>query len=271
VPDPSNPQSLNRYSYCLNNPLCFIDPSGHETQEEYRELLYRYGVDTFNDVIICGGSGQPREELVGLARDWQKKGLINPNDHITILEDHWPESPFGFDVSNRLEQLYAELRLGHSSVMLLGFSEGAATVTQFLWDLVSGEAEEKMGLTATSEIKAAVLFECTNGYLSQHCGNRGPSGLFQGLNGLPDALIDLRFRIRLADVWNTASIVHGGQAAGWEELSHPYDSRPLFEQLFCKFGGSSGQVYRLSNTNRYHGNPLWNKNSLTVMHDTFYP
>jgi RHS repeat-associated protein len=29
VPYPINPQSLNRYSYCLNNPLKYIDPSGH--------------------------------------------------------------------------------------------------------------------------------------------------------------------------------------------------------------------------------------------------
>jgi RHS repeat-associated protein len=29
VPNPANPQSLNRYSYCLNNPLKYIDPSGH--------------------------------------------------------------------------------------------------------------------------------------------------------------------------------------------------------------------------------------------------
>ena len=29
VPNPANPQSLNRYSYCLNNPLRYTDPSGH--------------------------------------------------------------------------------------------------------------------------------------------------------------------------------------------------------------------------------------------------
>ncbi len=29
VPDPTNPQSLNRYSYVLNNPLKYTDPSGH--------------------------------------------------------------------------------------------------------------------------------------------------------------------------------------------------------------------------------------------------
>jgi len=37
VPDPGDPQALNRYSYCLNNPLIYIDPSG--------ELIF--GIDTF--------------------------------------------------------------------------------------------------------------------------------------------------------------------------------------------------------------------------------
>ena len=29
VPDPANPQSLNRYSYVLNNPMRYTDPTGH--------------------------------------------------------------------------------------------------------------------------------------------------------------------------------------------------------------------------------------------------
>lgn len=29
APDWYNPQALNRYSYCLNNPLKFVDPTGH--------------------------------------------------------------------------------------------------------------------------------------------------------------------------------------------------------------------------------------------------
>ncbi len=29
VPQWTNPQSLNRYSYCYNNPLVFVDPTGH--------------------------------------------------------------------------------------------------------------------------------------------------------------------------------------------------------------------------------------------------
>jgi RHS repeat-associated protein len=31
VPSPANPQSLNRYSYCLNNPLKYVDPTGHDS------------------------------------------------------------------------------------------------------------------------------------------------------------------------------------------------------------------------------------------------
>ena len=41
VPQPYNPQSLNRYSYCLNNPLIYNDPSGHAqmTFEEWQAYL----------------------------------------------------------------------------------------------------------------------------------------------------------------------------------------------------------------------------------------
>ncbi len=31
---PGNPQSLNRYSYVLNNPLKYTDPTGHGEEEE---------------------------------------------------------------------------------------------------------------------------------------------------------------------------------------------------------------------------------------------
>ncbi len=34
VPNPRDPQALNRYSYVLNNPLLYIDPSGHGGEEK---------------------------------------------------------------------------------------------------------------------------------------------------------------------------------------------------------------------------------------------
>ena len=35
MPDSTNPQNLNRYSYALNNPLHYTDPTGHMQCEEY--------------------------------------------------------------------------------------------------------------------------------------------------------------------------------------------------------------------------------------------
>jgi RHS repeat-associated protein len=55
IPDPANPQSYNRYSYTLGNPLRFIDPSGHDPldaawQEEFRAVHGRE--PTAEDILI---------------------------------------------------------------------------------------------------------------------------------------------------------------------------------------------------------------------------
>jgi RHS repeat-associated protein len=42
VPDRGNPQSLNRYSYCLNNPLKLIDPSGLSPADWDTEWVKEY-------------------------------------------------------------------------------------------------------------------------------------------------------------------------------------------------------------------------------------
>jgi hypothetical protein len=39
VPEPGNPQALNRFSYCYNNPLRYVDPTGHLTDEQIAEWL----------------------------------------------------------------------------------------------------------------------------------------------------------------------------------------------------------------------------------------
>ncbi len=46
VPNPANPQSLNRYSYVLGNPLRYTDPSGHFEDDAIKEYLKQlYGKD----------------------------------------------------------------------------------------------------------------------------------------------------------------------------------------------------------------------------------
>ena len=50
VPDPFNPQSLNRYSYCLNNPLIYVDPTGHFNDQ---------GNDSVDDGVCNGDVDNP--------------------------------------------------------------------------------------------------------------------------------------------------------------------------------------------------------------------
>ena len=112
VPNPSVPQSLNRYAYTLNNPLRYIDPSGHLSEEEIKTLLGdnydtlmelwkkydAYFVDVLNSIESGGilkasllgdvelhfeGSGSDIQATVyngsfsNKLWDWQGKGVYN--------------------------------------------------------------------------------------------------------------------------------------------------------------------------------------------------
>jgi len=47
IPDFTNPQSLNRYTYCLGNPLGYVDPSGH-TPWWVRRVVWQLGMMAFS-------------------------------------------------------------------------------------------------------------------------------------------------------------------------------------------------------------------------------
>ena len=62
VPDPTNPQALNRYSYTLNNPLRYTDPTGHFSEEE---IMQHYGVKTWAEVLALFQQGGQLQGLWG--------------------------------------------------------------------------------------------------------------------------------------------------------------------------------------------------------------
>jgi len=67
VPDYFNPQSLNRYSYCLNNPLIYVDPTGH------------YANDPGEDPPDSG-LGEDKEESKGDTVETNSDGLEGLNE-----------------------------------------------------------------------------------------------------------------------------------------------------------------------------------------------
>ena len=75
VPEPANPQSLNRYSYVLGNPLRYTDPSGHFAWIPFLAvggaiftgITYCVTSDTFNgtEFALAIGTGLVGGALIG--------------------------------------------------------------------------------------------------------------------------------------------------------------------------------------------------------------
>jgi len=82
VPNPANPQSLNRYSYTLGNPLRYTDPSGHYSEEE---IMQAFGVSTWEEVLaffqVGGGLLENRWGWLEILRRGQ--------DGDSILSNPW--------------------------------------------------------------------------------------------------------------------------------------------------------------------------------------
>ncbi|HSH06002.1 MAG TPA: RHS repeat-associated core domain-containing protein [Anaerolineae bacterium] len=69
IPDINNPQSLNRYSYVINNPIIYNDPSGHHY--DIGEVSYRYTGNKYYDAgcdcMVYGNEkyGRDTEQVPG--------------------------------------------------------------------------------------------------------------------------------------------------------------------------------------------------------------
>ena len=119
VPDPGNPQDLNRYSYVRNNPVRYIDPTGHYLllggePGTWTEFAVRRHGDTV--VILYGGTvflnpvevaianyvltGDPRylarlPEMSGLAGPAGRGTLVNVNTGLGYEYRSWRGQVWG--------------------------------------------------------------------------------------------------------------------------------------------------------------------------------
>jgi RHS repeat-associated protein len=117
VPNPLNPQTLNRYAYTLNNPLKYIDPSGH-------------------DIILVGGAnsdgkGDPWDDPGG---DWEK----------------WIVEYTGWTHEEFLEKFYNPWRNSTTDAEKIEIAQKTG-VAVFKWDAVAGA--EQRGDVAEAAVK----------------------------------------------------------------------------------------------------------------------
>ncbi len=98
VPEPRDSQSLNRYSYVLNNPWRYVDPTGLFSEEEIMKYL---GVDTWDEVLAFFETGGH------LAGKWGWLAVLRQaqlGDEVQFLEGYagfWPAPGPGASIASR--------------------------------------------------------------------------------------------------------------------------------------------------------------------------
>lgn len=244
VPDFTNPQSLNRYSYVINNPLSCIDPSGHDY------------------VFICGSGGMPEE--------WSamKEALQITNEKILIVYENPEGSTFGgppWEIEDQVQGLemaltgYGEL----TDIKLIGHSEGACAIVTVL-DKLAKDDSYLADTNVRDELQAAVMLEGITGWTDVNMPFLDTiSGWDEdAYNDLPMRLAVVAPQALLLDVWNKASVVHSqGRMPGWNKSNtFSYDSRPWWYRGLCGIAPFGSGVDSLIGTGLgYHNDPLTNQ------------
>ena len=232
MPESRNPQSFNRYSYCINNPSSTIDPNGRDY------------------IFVCGSGGK--------ASDWDAmiNGLdISPTEKIIILTEAEATSGIkdgGFEVRDQEWGLTWTLQnIELTAIKIIGHSEGAAATINVL-DRLTGDPDYLAGTNVRNELTAAVLLDAPTGisdFLVDDWDDAAYNDLPARMNqaGMGD--------VKLLDVCNTASVAHfSGIMPGWNEYNtYYYSSQPGLNR-----NSLLGLFTSLVNFGQYHGDPRIN-------------
>jgi RHS repeat-associated protein len=75
VPDPADPQSLNRYSYCRNNPVMYVDPSGHFFDPFSWAAIIGAGIGALSAGV--SSDWDPAQMAIGVGIGWVSGGVAS--------------------------------------------------------------------------------------------------------------------------------------------------------------------------------------------------
>ncbi len=121
VPSPGNPQALNRYSYVNNNPLKYVDPSGHigiPGVQGFIQLL-QDTANNFASATHAYNAGERRPGVLALHATGGTKLLVNQAEAVNQLNQ---------DTNVVFSQAPLEERLPHCVHLGVWATETAATV-----------------------------------------------------------------------------------------------------------------------------------------------
>jgi hypothetical protein len=106
VPSPGNPQHFNRYSYVLNNPLGFVDPTGYFTEDEIMDF---FGVDTWDKALALFASGSEHDNPL-----YHRWGFLEILRQAMVGDDFYVSDALDDDIFSEMNLIgqFAEVKGG---------------------------------------------------------------------------------------------------------------------------------------------------------------
>ncbi|MFZ1506332.1 MAG: RHS repeat-associated core domain-containing protein, partial [Anaerolineae bacterium] len=216
VPQPQNPQNLNRYSYVGNQPLGFIDPSGHAAICGTSADDGCGGIDALQSIEMQLRQG--RLDPIGAKQAYYQYYLAHPGENAGAYQPLNPTEEFNGIISTGYAQAQAEL----GAANLGGLALGAATTNGVIFEAMSG-----YGGNAALGMMAMVGGIGTGGSICLNCGTVKPD--------LARSSGKLRIDPDGASVYCTNCLQNGQTQAGpnkyWVKSFESYESEALQTDL----------------------------------------
>jgi len=99
IPSPGNPQSWDRFAYVYNNPLSYVDPSGHCgvlqgtfdgeydcTEDDINEATMEQRLAWFKEFIATTGRAEWFKNIVGILQAFIDEGLGESNSWLSWVD-----------------------------------------------------------------------------------------------------------------------------------------------------------------------------------------
>jgi RHS repeat-associated protein len=180
VPGAGNPQALNRYTYSYNNPLRYVDPSGHGPEDYY---IFVQGC-----VALSGGgdpcNNPPQEDWylyldflrnsLGFGEMKEKQFYEWANTHVKFVRAR-NSDPTG------IAEAVNGLNPGGGSIFLIGHSAGASAVMNYLRSLKENPTASMPRIGGAFAIDAPLAGEPIQSYAAKEAGFQRAS--FEYRNG----------------------------------------------------------------------------------------
>jgi len=182
VPQPGNPQALNRYSYVLNNPLRYTDPTGNWTYEETDPYTARNMIaaiwTTYGIRVTSGDSTPSIQEL-----KWTQEVLSSfPMDKVSrdaLKQVRWQKAdPGGPEVGGRYDPSRSILYMYDSASCedYIGLTNTRSVREHFKWSMYHEltHSAQWTTLQGGKYTSSSQVFE--SGMVTSYAGATGSAG-----------------------------------------------------------------------------------------------